>query len=464
MSPLLHADREAPRAVAQSRDPRAEMLRAFVAELDALAIPWCVLRGQHDFPDLHPGGDLDLLTEPRHVRAVVELAVRLARRHGVSVWERRRMGFMQQVLLYASPAAGVHQFFGIDVHGCEACYGLPFLEAGHVLARTRREHGLPRPEPVLSACIDAVGAWLSSGSIPARHAASFRRALEEHPRELERELAHWFGSLGSARMIADARADADFARRWPLRSLRRALWRRALLRAPISGLASFVRYAFDIRVRPLFQPRGRMLAFLGTDGTGKSSVLEAVRAQLEPAFGPERVHLFHMRPGFLPQLNALAHGGRTTYTLADMSEPHRAKPSGLVGSALRALYYASDYVLGYALRVLPLRRRCAIVAFDRYIDDYQVDPLRSRIRRGLPGLARLCRLVPRPDHLFVCSAPLETVRARKQELAESESARQLVLYEALAATLPRAQLVRTTGSIAEAADLVLRSVFEEERA
>ena len=121
-------------------------------------------------------------------------------------------------------------------------------------------------------------------------------------------------------------------------------------------------------------------------------------------------------------------------------------------------------MLGYALRGLPLRRRSVRVAFDRYIDDYQVDPLRSRIRLDLPGLGLLCRLVPRPDHVFVCSAPLETLRARKQELPEEESARQLQQYEQLARRLPRARLVRTKGSVREAADFVVRSIFEEPRA
>jgi thymidylate kinase len=464
MTPLLEADPGALRAPVESQGPRARMLLEFVRELEERRIPHCVLRGQQGFPELHPGGDLDLLTEPRHVRAIVELACAVARRAGVSVWERRSMGFMEQLLLYACAGPGRHEFFGLDVHSCEACFGVPFLEARAVLARTRREHGLLRPEPVLSACIDAVGAWISSGRIPPRHAAAFARVLDEQPAELEDELARWFGARHASGMIAGARGAGDCAQRWPLATLRRALLLRAFRRAPWRSLRALGAYGWAVRVRPWFAPRGRMLAFLGTDGSGKSSVLEAVLAALEPAFGRERLHVFHMRPGLLPQLNALAHAGRTTCTPDELRAPHRAQPSGRLGSAARALYYAADYVLGYAVRVLPLRRRSVIVAFDRYIDDYQVDPLRSRIRRGLPGLAALCRLVPRPEHLFVCSAPLATVRARKQELPEVECARQLVLYEQLARRLPRARLVRTTGSLQEAADEVLRAIFEEERA
>ena len=460
MNALLQAERDASLADGRGTSARARMLLEFVRELERQEIPYCVLRGEQHFPEPGAGSDLDLLTEPGRVHEVAELAAALARRHGVSVWERRRMGFMEQVLLYVFDEQGEHQFFGVDVHGSEACFGVPFLEARTVLARTRRERGLVRPERALAACINALGAWLASGCIPPRHAAAFAEALREEPAQIESLLAQIFGRAHARAMLAEP----ELARAWPLARLRWALLARAFARAPLSSARSLLAYAWAVRLRPLARPRGRMIAFLGTDGSGKSSVLEAVRALLEPAFRRERLHVFHLRPGLLPQINALFHGGRTSYTLADMAAPHRARPSGYVGSALRAAYYGADYVLGYALRVLPLRRRSVLVAFDRYIDDYQVDPLRSRIRLDLPGLGLLCRLVPRPDHVFVCSAPLETLRARKQELPEAESARQLQQYEQLARRLPRARLVRTKGSVREAADFVVRSIFEEPRA
>ncbi|MCK6445167.1 MAG: hypothetical protein L6Q99_02135 [Planctomycetes bacterium] len=445
----------------QATGPREHALRAFVAALDAAHVEYVVLRGRHAFPALAPGGDLDLLVRPKDATRVVELALGVMRAHGVSVWEHRRVGSMVTLCCHAFAGRGEHQFFGLDVHTAETCYGVPFLSAEEGLADARRDAELPAPAPARSACIDALGAFLSSGTIPERHAASLRRAVGLHASEVERELARWFGRSRAADVLRAVRASPDFAERLDARSLRRALIARALRRAPLRASAGFLRFAWDVRVQPWFAPRGRFVAFLGTDGTGKSTVLAGVRAAIERAYGSAGVAAFHLRPGLLPQLNALLHGGRTSYSLADMDRPHRAAPSGRFVSTLRVAYYVADYVLGGWLRVRPLRRRPTLVTFDRYAYDYLVDPLRSRIRLDAPFVRALCGLCPRPDRVLVCDAPFAVVRARKQELSESETARQLAGYAGLARSLPNAVVVSTDGDVQDSIDAALRAIFEE---
>jgi hypothetical protein len=447
--------------------PRARLLTDFVRELDARRVPYCVLRGHATFPDLHPGGDIDLLTTPEHAHAVAELAAELAAREGISVWQRRRTGFLERLDFHALAAPGRHEFFGVDVHASEACFGVPFLAAHDVLANVRRENGLPRPAPATSACIDAFGAFLSGGTLPERYARTLHTAAERDPAAVEAELARWFGAARAHTLVRAIRASPEFARTLPLGGLRRALLARAFVRAPIASSRAFLAFAWGVRVRPWWRPRGRSVVFLGTDGTGKSTVLAGVLAALRPVFGAEYVHTFHLRPGVLPQLGDLVRGRirparRSTASAAEMASPHRARPSGRLASTLRAAYYACDYVLGHALRVLPLRRRTVIVAFDRYVYDYRVDPLRSRIRRDAPGLALLCKLCPAPDRIVVCSAPLATVRARKTEISAEESQRQLELYAAFADENPRARVVETTGSVQDAVDAALVWMFAQE--
>lgn len=476
---MLAGPDRAPRASACARDdagpasprtapsPRARFLTEFVRELDARGVPWCVLRGHAQFPDLHPGGDVDLLTTPAHARGVAELAAELAARHGVSVWQRRRAGFLARLDFHACAGPGRHEFFGLDVHASEACFGVPFLAAEDVLADVVREAGLPRPAPATSACIDAFGAYLSSGVMPERYAHTLRAELARDAGAVEAELARWFGDTCATEIASAVSASPDFARTLPLGRLRRTLLARAFRRAPLASLASFLAFAWAVRVRPWWRPRGRFFAFVGTDGTGKSTVLAGVLDVLRSVFGAEHVHAFHLRPGVLPQLGDLVRGRitraqRTVLTPDAMSSPHRARPSGRVLSSLRAAYYTCDYVAGYLARILPLRRRPVIVAFDRYVYDYRVDPLRSRIRRDAPGLAFLCRVCPTPDRVVVCSAPFETVRARKTELSPEESRTQLALYEAFAREHPRARVVSTTGSVQDAVDDALRWIFATE--
>lgn len=464
---LLAVPPPQPKALAQgavAASPRADFLRAFVHELDRERIAYCVLRGHAHFPILEPGSDIDMIVDSVDVARVDAAIVRTARSFGVTIWERWSSGTLHQFhcYAYAGPGSspGRHELFGIDLHTAETCFGVPFLQARDVLARARRDGELTRPATSQSACIDSLGAFLSAGRVPHEYVDALRRVRAFESVDVERDLAQICGPRLAKRIEEAVAHDAP----WPsVSALRRAVMLRAFRRAPLASIVGLVRCAWSSRVRPWFSPRGRFIAFLGTDGSGKSTLLAAVMAELRAAFGEERVHAFHWRPGVLPQLHALFGRGADDADDA-VSRPHRAQPSGRLGSMLRAAYYSADYVLGYCTRVLPLRRRPVVVAFDRYAYDFLVDPLRSRVRRTTWGLRALCRLCPTPDRVLVCSAPLAVVRARKQELAEHESRTQIDLYDEFARAHPRALLVRTDGSLQHSVDQVVRAIFEERRA
>jgi len=435
------------------------MLSGFVAELERRDIAFCVLRGAQGFPHLRPGSDIDVAISRESAPACIRAIEEHARREGVAIWERHASAALLQFLLYARAGPGRHEFFGIDLHTAETFFGIPVLAAEEVLRGSRRMDGLPRPAAAQSACIDALLPFLSSGTIPARHAARFREALRQDPAGIEAELARWFGQALARRIRGAAGTAEDLAPALPLLALRAAALRRAFRHGPLAVVLGFARCLFAQRVRPWFRPRGRCIAFLGTDGSGKSTLLAAVLAELERSFPRARHRTFHFRPGLLPDLSAWMSDSRLQAPVTDTLAPHRARPSGRLGSMLRAVYYVSDYLLGSLVRVRPLRRRPALIAFDRYAYDFLVDPLRSRIRRGAPFLEALCRLCPRPDRIFVCTAGYELVRSRKTEVSEDETRAQLAGYEDLAGREARAVLVRTDGPVEDAVDLVLETAF-----
>ena len=70
--------------------------------------------------------------------------------------------------------------------------------------------------------------------------------------------------------------------------------------------------------------------------------------------------------------------------------------------------------------------------FDRYIYDFIVDPVRSRI--GLPRWIRVMfsKLVYKPKFVFVMMADTDVIYKRKQELTKEEITRQLVEFKRLA--------------------------------
>jgi thymidylate kinase len=421
------------------------------------------------------------------------------------VVSHRRAGFLHQLLLHARDPRLGHRFLRIDVHRAEACFGVPFLTASEVLADATGEGARRRPAPALSFVIDLLGPLLSGGVLPEGTAERLGRV---DGREVLRWLTHIVGatcaqevlrvvcadsnvlrtmctdSSGLRAMCADssdlraARADssglrysyadssdpgggsaaAPAALRGADQRARRALLVRAFLRRPVRSVLGFVAFGFGLRVAPYFRRRGLVLAVLGTDGSGKSTLVEALRTTLAPAYPAAEGGVLKLRPGLLPQLDRVVHG-RATYGAEACRVPHRAAPSGRVGTLARALWYGLDYVLGWPLCVLPRQRRAALLVFDRYVDDWRIDPARFRMQASFAPVRWLASLAPRPNAVVVCTARLATVRARKQELAEAETARQLAAYEAYAAERRDVCIVSTDAPLEACVDTVLDHLF-----
>ena len=139
--------------------------------------------------------------------------------------------------------------------------------------------------------------------------------------------------------------------------------------------------------------------------------------------------------------------------------PHRSKPSGIVGTWLRASYYWLDYTIGYAVMVLPLRRRNTLILFDRWIDDWIVDPARYRFAPDSRFVAWLVRHAPRPDVILVTTTTKRIVRSRKKEVDARETLRQLNAYEDYALATDGVFLVDTSTSIDRSIDAAVLSAL-----
>jgi thymidylate kinase len=174
--------------------------------------------------------------------------------------------------------------------------------------------------------------------------------------------------------------------------------------------------------------RGLSVAFLGPDGCGKSSVVDAVRRNLAPAFvGTER-------RTFPPGLLRRATGSNES--------PHAQRPRSFLSSSVRAVFYWLTYcTLGHLWLIRPAIARGTLVVHDRHLVDALVDP--RRYRYGGPAwlLRVIWRLVPKPDLVILLDAPADVIQARKQEVSAGETCRQLAAYRRLVSAMPNGHVV-----------------------
>jgi thymidylate kinase len=171
------------------------------------------------------------------------------------------------------------------------------------------------------------------------------------------------------------------------------------------------------------------VALVGPDGSGKSTVLAAVRARARqiPGLKIEPAYLGPWGQMDMPWVPALRRLGIRPYkddgaAAGQPSAWNRALTS--VGWSVKgAIFYCATYaeLLGrYIRRVLWRTRRGSWVVSDRYITDLRYLYKSAPIERHAFWRALVCHLFPKPDLFILLDNQPEVVAERKTQLNAGE--------------------------------------------
>jgi len=158
----------------------------------------------------------------------------------------------------------------------------------------------------------------------------------------------------------------------------------------------------------IFMKKGMIIAFLGCDGSGKSTVLEGVKEHL--ANQDVEYRSFHWRPFYI--------GGGKSVSSAVVNDPHSQPPHGRIKSIVKLMYLSVDWWLAWMFMLSPLKKKGCVVLFDRWHSDLVSDSRRYRYG-GPRWIAKLWdRLLPDPDYLLFMDAEPDVLLSRKQEVGK----------------------------------------------
>ncbi len=203
--------------------------------------------------------------------------------------------------------------------------------------------------------------------------------------------------------------------------------------------------------------KGLIIAFVGTDGSGKSTIINDIRPWLENIH-PQGVHYEHLRPNWLPRLRALKGASESELTQT-IDDPHKEVASGSMVSIVRLVYYVTDYILGYWFKMRRLAKRDGkFCLFDRYFYDIIIDPRRMRISLPEKMMSMAGFIVPRPDLVLCLGTDPDVIYQRKPETSLKEVTRQVARLRELCKRMEVAVWIDTGVAREDSVSQVMQAV------
>lgn len=397
------------------------LVEQFFRSLGEQGIAYCLLRNADEVErgDAH---DVDMTVERSRLREAEQLLFRAAEATG---WlPQMRTGsaadgvYIKCYHFYRRTAAGELLLAHFDIFPTYAWNGRVLLDNAQLLEGAETRGLYRKAHPAVEAVTKLFIRLLFNGAVKEKYKPSVRAVFAAEREAVLSCMGHFLSPAAASAVYEDVAAE-----RWQTIEQRRA----ALVRE-IHAHARGQRLAYGCYLlRKLLHRAAPIIAFEGTDGSGKTTIIQALPQLLSHTFDEGLTHCYHWRPGFLvPEAKRNADG-----SAADASRPHELPPRGFCASLLRLGVFAADYILGYWCRAYRQAAKGHLVIFDRYYEDFFLDKKRYRLTMPDGLLSLVYAFIPKADITFLLMGDAETIYRRKKEIPAAEVQEQLNRLSAL---------------------------------
>ena len=438
------------------KTPETPFLLDFFAVLKERGVRSAVMRNSETLPESLGGSDLDLFADGQgEVDKVLAVADEVAKKYNG--------GFTVKYTVEATITClgGRHSdgtWWGlhIDLFPGFMYFGIPYMDSAAAYAERVLEKDSFYRLGGLSDVASFIKEIMPNRRTKKDYYPRARMAYAANPNGVKAAMVGCYGAKGWAiveKLLSRECSDAEIFR--DSKRLVRALWWRQIAGFHWLSLAKIKFNNIRQRYGRLFKYPGYCVAFLGTDGSGKSTLIDKVKPTLYQMMH-HPVEYRHLRPGLLPSLARLA--GKPAMD-GPVTNPHGGTTAGWISSLIRFSYYYIDYTLGYFVKIFPwLVKRPTLVICDRYYYEYMIDPKRCAVKLP-PGWARFWGwFIPKPDLILCLGGDPEKIYARKPETSLEEVKRQVAALKKFCDGNRRAVWIDTTTSIEDSYDSAMSAI------
>jgi len=392
-----------------------EFLFTFIAALRSRNISYCVLRNYEGLPYNNLGNDIDFLIEEESLDEILQLLF--------SIPDIQMTGYVKRAYVASIFLHGICWGDGLSALQVDFFFrlewkGQSFVSVKKVLTSSGEMPEMPLlliPNAACEAFVSLHHSFLFGGFIKEKYRAKISETCRNAKKAMLELHCNAFGQEIGEKLVyllANEKFDAAIK---VVGAARKAVLFRNLKKGGFQSIISLIRhYFYEVYIRFTLAYLDT-IAIIGSDGSGKSSVLSHLTKKLKNT--TKLIQVLHLKP-----LLFLRNRVQTREPVVD---PHAKPARSAFVSTLKLLSWLIEY---WVFFLFASKLNLTLRIFDRYYHDILVDP--KRYRYGGPmWLARwVGKMIPKPDLFILLDAPPEVLQARKQEVPFEESARQRQAY------------------------------------
>lgn len=392
---------------------KSRFLAAFFSKLNQYNVDYFVFGEYESLPDHTGNSDLDIIVssaELINVKAIIKDLIDGSNVEIVSYYTNNHSVFFRFFSLLEDGGWGVQ----VDLFYKGFCHrGISYYPLANIVGDVVTYRGIKVLDLRKSYYIGFLKEIIHVGKAKEKYTVGFTNLVNSNPSYYKSELTKIYGPDFCAKVFNNTERLED---NFPF------LQREMLKSVDGGSKIQKIKDRLSIVNRFFKTKPGYIIAFMGTDGSGKSTMINQISPLLNEGFH-NSVFYRHLRPNMLPSIGSLF--GTKERQGTPVTEPHAGGQSGLLGSILRWAYYMIDYTAGYFMNIFPkIRAKSHVYIFDRYYYDYYIDPKRARIKLPTWILRSGDIFVPQPDIIFCLGGDPEIIYKRKPETSLDEVQRQ----------------------------------------
>ncbi len=247
-------------------------------------IAFVVLRNYEYLPEENIGGDIDILVDKSSIRRVENILLEFKHRYSLRLLPIIRRSYVYNYRFYKYEVDTQDLFsLLIDIHTNEEAYSFIYLSGKEILQRRRRYKSFYISDPVDEAIISWFSSYLSGGFIKTKYISKILNSIDNFPEEFLSTLSSIIGKKLSQKTMSLIKKEG-------IRStiiIRKSIFLKIIVNSFKKRLLKqFMNSIFflykELQIR--INPPGRIVAIIGPDGCGKSTIASATFKKISGIF------------------------------------------------------------------------------------------------------------------------------------------------------------------------------------